>query len=93
MYFFSLCKYINNYSLTLTLYIKVQTYLDMIQFELSVKMTFQPVILLVFNFYLGFSVYTNETPVKLLEVESLADRYPASESEYRTSVTNGFVSF
>ena len=93
MYFFSLCKYINNYSLTLTLYIKVQTYLDMIQFELSVKMTFQPVILLVFNFHLGLSVYTNETPVKLLEVESLADRYPASESEYRTSVTNGFVSF
>ena len=36
--------------------------------------------------------YTEEAPVKLLEVESLADRYPASESKYRTSVSNGFVS-
>ena len=40
----------------------------------------------------SFEVYTNETPVKLLEVESLADRYPATESEYRTSISNGFVS-
>ena len=36
--------------------------------------------------------YTEEPPVKLLEVESLADRYPAAESEFRVSVTNGFVS-
>ena len=36
-------------------------------------------------------IYTNEAPVKLLQVESLADRYPASESEYRKSVTNGYV--
>ena len=39
------------------------------------------------------SPYTMAAPVKLLEAEGLADRYPASESEYRTGVTNGFVSF
>ena len=39
----------------------------------------------------ALGIYTNEVPVKLLEVESLADRYPATESEYRTSVTNGVV--
>ena len=46
-------------------------------------------------FYVSFTsaFYTEEFPVKLLEVESLADRYPAAESEYRLSVTNGFVSF
>ena len=37
--------------------------------------------------------YTEETPVKLLEVESFATRYPATESEYRISLINGFVIF
>ena len=41
---------------------------------------------------LSNAFYTEEPPVKLLEVESLADRYPAAESEFRLSVTNGFVS-
>ena len=36
--------------------------------------------------------YTEETPVKILQVESVADRYPASDSQYRISVENGFVS-
>ena len=52
----------------------------------------KPLIILFSNsIILSLSIYTNEPPVKLLEVESLADRYPATESEYRTSVTNGFV--
>ena len=53
----------------------------------------KPLIILLFSnsIILSLSIYTNEPPVKLLEVESLADRYPATESEYRTSVTNGFV--
>ena len=49
-------------------------------------------LLLLHYFHLCVGIYTNEPPVKLLEVESLADRYPASESEYRTSLTDGFVS-
>jgi len=39
----------------------------------------------------SLSLYTEEPPVKLLEVESLAERFPASESQYRVSVENGFV--
>ena len=39
----------------------------------------------------SLSVYTEEPPVKLLEVESLAERFPASESQYRVSLENGFV--
>ena len=37
--------------------------------------------------------YTNEPPVKLLEVGAVADRFPASNSSYRISITNGYVSF
>ena len=37
------------------------------------------------------SLYTDEPPVKLLEVESLAERFPATESQYRVSLENGFV--
>ena len=37
------------------------------------------------------ALYTEETPVKLLQVESLAARYPASNSTYRVSLENGFV--
>ena len=52
-----------------------------------------PPFLLLHYFHLCVvGIYTNEPPVKLLEVESLADRYPASKSEYRTSLTDGFVS-
>ena len=36
-------------------------------------------------------LYTEEPPVKLLEVESLAERFPATESQYRVSVEDGFV--
>ena len=43
-------------------------------------------------YYSTFALYTEESPVKLLEVESLADRYPATESEFRISITDGFVS-
>ena len=35
--------------------------------------------------------YTEEPPVKLLEVVSLAARFPASDSEYRVSLDNGYV--
>ena len=35
--------------------------------------------------------YSEEPPVKLLEVESLAERFPASESQYRVSMENGYV--
>lgn len=38
------------------------------------------------------AVYTEETPVKLLYVESVATRYPAADSEYRTSLNGGHVS-
>ena len=48
-------------------------------------------VILLFYIEPSLEFYTNESPVKLLEVESLADRYPATESEYRTSVSNGFV--
>ena len=37
--------------------------------------------------------YTEESPVKLLSVQSIADRYEASASEYRTSVEHCHVSF
>ena len=36
--------------------------------------------------------YTDEPPVKLLEVKAFADRYPASDSKYRLSLLNGYVS-
>ena len=36
--------------------------------------------------------YTEEAPVKLLSVKLLADRYPTAESQYRTSLINGYVS-
>ena len=50
-------------------------------------------LLLFFTLYqCTFALYTEESPVKLLEVESLADRYPATESEFRISVSDGFVS-
>ena len=50
-------------------------------------------IFLVQNSFLFLTaIYTNEVPVKLLEVESMSDRFPASESEYRISVTDGHVS-
>ena len=38
------------------------------------------------------AAYTEESPVKLLEVESLADRYAASDTDFRISITNGYVS-
>ena len=38
------------------------------------------------------SLYTNEPPDKFLEVQSLSDRYPASESDYRINCTNCYVS-
>ena len=50
------------------------------------------VVLLYFS-NLSSAFYTEETPVKLLEVESFATRYPATESEYRISLINGFVIF
>ena len=36
--------------------------------------------------------YTEETPLKMLDVRSVATRYPASNSEYRTNLENGYVS-
>ena len=51
-----------------------------------------PFLLISTSFPSSEGKYTEETPVKLLEVESLADRYPATESKYRISVSNGFVS-
>ena len=35
--------------------------------------------------------YRQEIPVKMLNVRSLATRYPASNSEFRTSIENGYV--
>ena len=35
--------------------------------------------------------YLKETPVKLLDVEQVASRFPASDSEYRISMENGQV--
>ena len=49
-------------------------------------------LLFVLKFLAGANTaYTEETPVKLLKVDSMADRYPAAESEYRISITNGQV--
>jgi hypothetical protein len=39
---------------------------------------------------LGYN-YLEELPLKILNVRSLASRYPASNSEYRTNVENGQV--
>ena len=35
--------------------------------------------------------YLQEVPVKLLDVRSVASRYPAANSEYRTGIENGQV--
>ena len=42
---------------------------------------------------LGGGFYTEEPPVKLLAVQSVATRFPAAASQYRDSVENGHVSF
>ena len=39
----------------------------------------------------GSNDYRKEIPVKMLNVRSLATRYPASNSEFRTSIENGYV--
>ena len=36
--------------------------------------------------------YLQEIPVKLLDVRSMATRYPASDSGFRINVENGYVS-
>ena len=36
--------------------------------------------------------YRGETPLKMLDVRSMASRYPAANSEYRTNLENGYVS-
>ena len=36
--------------------------------------------------------YTEGVPVKLLSVQSFAERFPTAVSEYRVSLTNGYVS-
>ena len=35
--------------------------------------------------------YLTEVPVKILDVRSVASRYPAANSEYRTNIENGQV--
>ena len=49
---------------------------------------------LIFLFLLPFcwGFYTEEPPVKLLTVNSVASRFPAADSDYRDSVVNGHVS-
>ena len=42
-------------------------------------------------FDISGALYTDEPPVKLLEVVSLAARFPASQSQYRVSMENGYV--
>ena len=39
----------------------------------------------------GSNDYRQEIPVKMLDVRSFATRYPASNSEFRTSLENGYV--
>ena len=36
--------------------------------------------------------YRGGTPLKMLDVRSMASRYPAANSEYRTNLENGYVS-
>ena len=50
------------------------------------------VYILVFSLDISGGRYTEEPPVKILEVQSLAERFPATESQYRVSLENGFVS-
>ena len=38
------------------------------------------------------SDYRQELPIKLLNIRSMASRYPASDTEFRTQVENGYVS-
>ena len=47
---------------------------------------------LIFLLHLSGGSYTEEPPVKLLTVQSVATRFPAADSEYRDSVENGYVS-
>ena len=42
---------------------------------------------------MGSNDYREVAPVKMLNVRSVATRYPASNSEFRTNLENGFVSF
>ena len=46
---------------------------------------------LVILYDISGALYTEEPPVKLLEVVSLAAKFPASDSEYRVSLENGNV--
>ena len=50
-------------------------------------------LLLLLPFCLGGRFYTEEPPVKLLAVQSVATRFPAAASQYRDSVENGHVRF
>ena len=46
----------------------------------------------VISFTICTAIYTEETPVKLLSVAALADRYPTAQSKYRVSISRGYVS-
>ena len=43
------------------------------------------------TFGIGSHDYLQEIPVKLLDVRSMASRYPASNPSYRIKVENGHV--
>ena len=58
------------------------------QFALRISVLLSIVIL----FNVSSAIYTEETPVKLLSVAALADRYPTAESKYRVSLERGYVS-
>ena len=44
------------------------------------------------SFSVGSNDYREVAPVKMLNVKSVATRYPASNSEFRTNLENGYVS-
>ena len=54
-------------------------------YSFSIIVAFFPALLF------GSHDYRQEIPVKMLNVRSLATRYPASNSEFRTSIENGYV--
>ena len=48
-------------------------------------------LLLIINLTLGSHDFLQEIPVKLLDIRSVASRYPASNSSHRIKVENGHV--
>ena len=47
------------------------------------------ILIFLFIYSASYADYLSEVPVKLLDVRSVASRYPAANSKYRTNIENG----